>query len=138
MSEIIKFKAEPHTVIHNGSMIPIKFDSRGEFATGNARDIEIVRSRKYVEEVAGETATEDAPKETKAEKKAREEAAKAEAARLKAEEKAAKAEADKQSGDGKAGQEAPTFHTITEEDIKNNPALGEKYKVGDSVDLASL
>jgi len=128
--ETVTFKAEPGTVIHNGGMNPIKFDSRGLFTASKPKDIEILRSRKYVEELeAG--AGEPAPKETPKEKKAREAA-----------EKAAKEAADAaklaQGGTDDKGPDAGNFHIITKEDIENNPALAEKYKVGDSVDPAAL
>jgi len=144
--ETVTFKAEPGTVIHNGGMNPIKFDSRGLFTASKPKDIEILRSRKYVEELeAG--AGEPAPKETPKEKKARagepapKETPKEKKAR-EAAEKAAKEAADAaklaQGGTDDKGPDAGNFHIITKEDIENNPALAEKYKVGDSVDPAAL
>lgn len=135
--ETVTFKAEPGTVIHNGGMNPIKFDSRGLFSTSKPKDIEILRGRKYVQEL--DAVAEGTPagegsgnlKETAKEKKAREAAEKA----AKEAEEAAKLA---QGGGDDKGPDAGDFHIITKEDLEKNPALAEKYKVGDSVDVTAL
>lgn len=156
MSEVRKFHGRPNGRIHrgDGELQPIIFDTRGVYETDNENEIKILKTRHYVTEFTPEEYEEAAVEEAQEKAQVKvaagpaKTATKGGSAKTDAEKEAKRVALEKQEADRlateaaskKAAEEAKegALHTITDEDLKANPKLAEKFKVGDKVDLKNV
>jgi hypothetical protein len=121
MSKLV-FKAHAGYRLHceaGDEKRPIIFDRDGLYETENPQEIKVLERSKKVTLVSEneENLEKNESKKT---------------------EKSDKKKNDKNDKSSKKDEKKQNFHTITKEDLEENPDLKKKYKVGDTVDMDDM